>query len=160
MRGGGRQPAAERRLGSALRCVSGRAAGSDVQRWLRALGSPRVPLKQFVSKQVEWPPSLLEVPAHTKLDYTVTDLRGGPQPPSPYEERYRKTAFKVRLSSTLPSADCCIIGMFRRDPSSSLCAGWCAGRTADRCRDAADVCPGGKAEEELHGGNQLSLTSI
>ncbi|XP_019467483.1 lysophosphatidic acid phosphatase type 6-like [Meleagris gallopavo] len=94
VRGGGRQPAAERRLGSALRCVSGRAAGSDVQRWLRALGSPRVPLKQFVSKQVEWPPSLLEVPAHTKLDYTVTDLRGGPQPPSPYEERYRKTAFK------------------------------------------------------------------
>ncbi|OXB68240.1 hypothetical protein ASZ78_007989 [Callipepla squamata] len=47
-----------------------------------------------VWKQVEWPPSLLEVPAHTELDYTVTDLRGGPQPHSPYEERYRKTAFK------------------------------------------------------------------
>lgn len=31
----------------ALRRLSGEAADSDVQRWVRTLGSPRVPLKQF-----------------------------------------------------------------------------------------------------------------
>lgn len=60
------------------------------------------PLRRCVPGQVEWHPRLLEVPARTRLDYAVTDLSGGPRPPSPYEENYKKTTFRVRVSECSP----------------------------------------------------------
>ncbi|XP_043928043.1 lysophosphatidic acid phosphatase type 6 isoform X2 [Protopterus annectens] len=57
----------------------------------------RTPLKPIPfedEKQIEWKTSLLNVPPHTLMDYTVTDLNGGPQPPSPVEDTYRKRKLK------------------------------------------------------------------
>ncbi|CAI9544083.1 unnamed protein product, partial [Staurois parvus] len=55
----------------------------------------RTPLKPIPhNQQVEWSPTLLEAPAHTQFHYTVTDLEGGPRPPSPFEERYRSHKLK------------------------------------------------------------------
>ncbi|XP_077335927.1 lysophosphatidic acid phosphatase type 6 [Lithobates pipiens] len=55
----------------------------------------RTPLKPIPhNQQVEWSPTLLEAPEHTQFNYTVTDLEGGPRPPSPFEERYRSHKLK------------------------------------------------------------------
>ncbi|XP_037645046.1 lysophosphatidic acid phosphatase type 6 [Sebastes umbrosus] len=51
----------------------------------------RTPLKSIPDvMEVQWVPTLLEPPAHTHIDYEVTDLQGGPRPPAPVEESYRK----------------------------------------------------------------------
>lgn len=47
------------------------------------------------SFQARWVPDLLEVPDHTKIDYVVTDLQGGPRPPSPVEDSYRTKTLAV-----------------------------------------------------------------
>ncbi|XP_053483622.1 lysophosphatidic acid phosphatase type 6 [Ictalurus furcatus] len=50
----------------------------------------RTPLKSIPDVlEARWVPDLLEVPDHTKIDYVVTDLQGGPRPPSPVEDSYR-----------------------------------------------------------------------
>ncbi|XP_063302833.1 lysophosphatidic acid phosphatase type 6 [Pelobates fuscus] len=55
----------------------------------------RTPLKPIPHKeQVEWSPKMLEAPDYTQIDYTVTDLVGGPKPHSPFEERYRSHTLK------------------------------------------------------------------
>lgn len=37
----------------------------------------------------------MEPPAHTHIKYVVTDLNGGPKPPAPVEESYRKMMLTV-----------------------------------------------------------------
>ncbi|KAK2084145.1 Lysophosphatidic acid phosphatase type 6 [Saguinus oedipus] len=55
----------------------------------------RSPLKPLpLEEQVEWNPQLLEVPPQTQFDYTVTNLIGGPKPPSPYDSQYHETILK------------------------------------------------------------------
>ncbi|XP_072253039.1 lysophosphatidic acid phosphatase type 6 [Leuresthes tenuis] len=51
----------------------------------------RTPLKTIPDvMEAQWVPSLLEPPPHTHIDYVVTDLQGGPRPPAPVEDSYRK----------------------------------------------------------------------
>lgn len=55
--------------------------------------SPLKPLPQE-DQQVEWKPQLIEAPPQTQLDYTVTNLAGGPKPHSPFDSQYRETTLK------------------------------------------------------------------
>ncbi|XP_034430672.1 lysophosphatidic acid phosphatase type 6 isoform X1 [Hippoglossus hippoglossus] len=51
----------------------------------------RTPLKSIPNvMEVQWVPTLLEPPAHTHINYVVTDLHGGPRPSAPVEDSYRK----------------------------------------------------------------------
>ncbi|KAM9850747.1 lysophosphatidic acid phosphatase type 6 [Aulostomus maculatus] len=51
----------------------------------------RTPLKSIPDvMEAHWVPTLLEPPAHTHINYVVTDLHGGPRPPAPVEESYRR----------------------------------------------------------------------
>ncbi|XP_054641992.1 lysophosphatidic acid phosphatase type 6 isoform X2 [Dunckerocampus dactyliophorus] len=51
----------------------------------------RTPLKSIPDvMEVQWVPTLLEPPAHTHMNYVVTDLYGGPRPPAMLEDSYRK----------------------------------------------------------------------
>lgn len=50
----------------------------------------RTPLKSIPDvMEAQWVPNLLKVPAHTEVNYIVTDLSGGPRPPAPMEDSYR-----------------------------------------------------------------------
>ncbi|XP_026888373.2 lysophosphatidic acid phosphatase type 6 isoform X1 [Electrophorus electricus] len=50
----------------------------------------RTPLKSIPDVlEAQWVPDLLEVPDHTKIDYVVKDLHGGPRPSAPVEDSYR-----------------------------------------------------------------------
>ncbi|XP_010831546.1 PREDICTED: lysophosphatidic acid phosphatase type 6 [Bison bison bison] len=55
--------------------------------------SPLKPLPQE-DQQVEWKSQLLEVPPQTQLEYTVTNLAGGPKPHSPFYSQYHETTLK------------------------------------------------------------------
>lgn len=46
-------------------------------------------------QKAQWVPNLLEPPAHTHIDYVVTNLEGGPKPPAPVEDSYRKNTLTV-----------------------------------------------------------------
>ncbi|XP_028249460.1 lysophosphatidic acid phosphatase type 6 [Parambassis ranga] len=51
----------------------------------------RTPLKSIPDvMEAQWVPTLLEPPPHTDMNYVVTDLHGGPRPPAPVEDSYRK----------------------------------------------------------------------
>lgn len=49
----------------------------------------------FVLSKAQWVPTLLEPPAHTHINYEVTDLDGGPRPPALVEDSYRKNTLTV-----------------------------------------------------------------
>lgn len=49
----------------------------------------------LVSLKAQWEPKLLEPPAHTHINYVVTNLNGGPKPPAPVEDSYRKMILTV-----------------------------------------------------------------
>ncbi|XP_052004599.1 lysophosphatidic acid phosphatase type 6-like [Xyrauchen texanus] len=60
----------------------------------------RTPLKSIPDVlEAQWVPELLEAPTHTKIDYMVTDLKGGPRPPAPVEDSYRA---KILTGGTYP----------------------------------------------------------
>ncbi|XP_036964669.1 lysophosphatidic acid phosphatase type 6 [Acanthopagrus latus] len=60
----------------------------------------RTPLKSIPDvMEVQWVPTLLEPPPHTHINYVVTDLEGGPKPPAPVEDSYRKN---VLTGGTFP----------------------------------------------------------
>ncbi|XP_041856948.1 lysophosphatidic acid phosphatase type 6 [Melanotaenia boesemani] len=51
----------------------------------------RTPLKTIPDViEAQWVPTLLEPPPYTQINYVVTDLQGGPRPPAPVEDSYRK----------------------------------------------------------------------
>uniref|UniRef100_A0A665U295 Acid phosphatase 6, lysophosphatidic n=1 Tax=Echeneis naucrates TaxID=173247 RepID=A0A665U295_ECHNA len=51
----------------------------------------RTPLKSIPDVlEAQWVPTLLEPPAHTHINYVVTDLNGGPRPAAPVEDSYRR----------------------------------------------------------------------
>ncbi|XP_051564912.1 lysophosphatidic acid phosphatase type 6 [Myxocyprinus asiaticus] len=60
----------------------------------------RTPLKSIPDVlEAQWVPELLKAPAHTEIDYMVTDLQGGPRPPAPVEDSYRA---KILTGGTYP----------------------------------------------------------
>ncbi|XP_028992289.1 lysophosphatidic acid phosphatase type 6 [Betta splendens] len=60
----------------------------------------RTPLKSIPDvMEAQWVPTLLEPPAHTHINYVVTNLHGGPRPPAPIEDSYRKN---VLAGGTFP----------------------------------------------------------
>uniref|UniRef100_A0A673KK06 Lysophosphatidic acid phosphatase type 6-like n=1 Tax=Sinocyclocheilus rhinocerous TaxID=307959 RepID=A0A673KK06_9TELE len=60
----------------------------------------RTPLKSIPDVlEAQWVPQLLVAPAHTEIDYMVTDLQGGPRPPAPVEDSYRA---KILTGGTYP----------------------------------------------------------
>lgn len=58
--------------------------------------------------KAQWEPKLLEPPAHTHINYVVTDLSGGPKPPAPVEDSYRKMMLTV--------SRCVLCCCFRKEP--------------------------------------------
>lgn len=103
----------------------------------------------FFFEQVEWDPTLLEIPSQTEFDYAVTDLAGGPRPYSPFDEQYKKVVLKVRdhFGCRHFVSLVCYLKQLKKP---SLLPGWCHCWAADQSRHGADVCPGGTVEEALY----------